>query len=107
MHTQREDRNMQIHIPGFKTGLSHALTCLSLRQINLGLLIFSLAGFLLPGYLFYHRRNLIRAKAEHDRLATSQSDKENAPLTQSDSGTAKSQANGHAANRYTPNGHTV
>uniref|UniRef100_A0A3B4FIE9 Solute carrier family 43 member 1b n=1 Tax=Pundamilia nyererei TaxID=303518 RepID=A0A3B4FIE9_9CICH len=37
--------------------------------INLGLLIFSLAGFLLPGYLFYHRRNLIRAKAEHDRTA--------------------------------------
>uniref|UniRef100_A0A8D3AX63 Solute carrier family 43 member 1b n=2 Tax=Scophthalmus maximus TaxID=52904 RepID=A0A8D3AX63_SCOMX len=35
--------------------------------INLGLLIFSLAGFLLPGYLFYHRRNLIKAKAVHDR----------------------------------------
>ncbi|TDH16602.1 hypothetical protein EPR50_G00021700 [Perca flavescens] len=75
--------------------------------INLGLLICSLAGFLLPAYLFYHRRNLIRAKAERDRLAASQSDKENAPLTQSDSGTAKSQANGHAANDYTHNGHTV
>ncbi|KAA8594417.1 hypothetical protein FQN60_011552, partial [Etheostoma spectabile] len=74
--------------------------------INLGLLICSLAGFLLPGYLFYHRRNLIRAKAERDRLAASQSDKENAPLTHSDSGTSKSQANGHAANDYTQNGHT-
>ncbi len=96
-----------MYIPGFIAGLSHALTCLSSQQINLGLLIFSLAGFLLPGYLFYHRRNLIRAKAEHDRLGASQSDKENAPLTQSDSGTTKSQANGHAANRYTPNGHTI
>ncbi|XP_054461297.1 solute carrier family 43 member 1b isoform X2 [Anoplopoma fimbria] len=75
--------------------------------INLGLLIFSLAGFLLPGYLFYHRRNLIRAKAERERLAPSLSDKENAPLTQSDSDTAKSQAKGHAANGYSPNGHTV
>ncbi|XP_062243426.1 solute carrier family 43 member 1b isoform X1 [Platichthys flesus] len=34
--------------------------------INLGLLIFSLAGFLLPGYLFYHRRNLIKAKRQTD-----------------------------------------
>ncbi|XP_031723022.1 solute carrier family 43 member 1b isoform X2 [Anarrhichthys ocellatus] len=75
--------------------------------INLVLLIFSLAGFLLPGYLFYHRRNLIRAKAERDRLAASQTIKEIAPLTQSDSGTAKSQAKGHAANGYSSNGHTV
>ncbi|XP_034754245.1 solute carrier family 43 member 1b [Etheostoma cragini] len=75
--------------------------------INLGLLICSLAGFLLPGYLFYHRRNLIRAKAERDRLAASQSNKENAPLTHSDRGTANSQANGHAAIDYTQNGHTI
>ncbi|KAG7462053.1 hypothetical protein MATL_G00198500 [Megalops atlanticus] len=34
--------------------------------INLGLLIFSLAGFLLPGYLFYLRRNLIRKKEAVD-----------------------------------------
>ncbi|XP_023253002.1 large neutral amino acids transporter small subunit 3-like [Seriola lalandi dorsalis] len=74
--------------------------------INLGLLIFSLAGFLLPGYLFYHRRNLIRAKAARDRLAASH-DKENAPLNQSARGTDKSQANGHAASGYTPNGHSV
>ncbi|KAK7922091.1 hypothetical protein WMY93_008993 [Mugilogobius chulae] len=32
--------------------------------INLGLLIFSLAGFLLPGYLFYHRRNLLKEKVD-------------------------------------------
>ncbi|XP_073332940.1 solute carrier family 43 member 1b [Pagrus major] len=75
--------------------------------INLGLLIFSLAGFLLPGYLFYHRRNLIIAKAERDRLAASQSDKVNVPLTQSGGGTPKNEANGLAANGYTPNGHTV
>lgn len=87
--------------------LQHALTCLSLQQINLSLLIFSLAGFLLPGYLFHHRRNLIRANAERDRLAASQSAKENAPLTQSNNGTAESHANGHAANGYTPNGHTA
>ncbi|XP_056626160.1 solute carrier family 43 member 1a isoform X1 [Triplophysa dalaica] len=31
--------------------------------INLGLLIFSFAGFLLPGYLFYHRRQLLQQKA--------------------------------------------
>uniref|UniRef100_A0A7N8YC29 Solute carrier family 43 member 1b n=1 Tax=Mastacembelus armatus TaxID=205130 RepID=A0A7N8YC29_9TELE len=68
--------------------------------INLGLLIFSLAGFLLPGYLFYHRRNLSREKEACDRLAASQSDKEKTLLTQSANGTAKSQANGHTANGY-------
>uniref|UniRef100_A0A1A8IPK0 Solute carrier family 43, member 1a n=2 Tax=Nothobranchius kuhntae TaxID=321403 RepID=A0A1A8IPK0_NOTKU len=30
--------------------------------INVGLLIFSFSGFLLPGYLFYHRRNLLKEK---------------------------------------------
>ncbi|XP_038570569.1 solute carrier family 43 member 1b [Micropterus salmoides] len=69
--------------------------------INLALLIFSLVGFLLPGYLVYHRRNLMKAKAEHDRLAASQSDKENTLLTQSDTETDKSQVNGYAANGYT------
>uniref|UniRef100_A0A3Q3JJZ8 Major facilitator superfamily (MFS) profile domain-containing protein n=1 Tax=Monopterus albus TaxID=43700 RepID=A0A3Q3JJZ8_MONAL len=75
--------------------------------INLGLLIFSLAGFLLPGYLFYHRKNLIRAKVVRDRLAASHPDKEKAPLTQSASEIVKSQANGLTANEYTPNGHAV
>lgn len=37
--------------------------------INLGLLIFSLAGFLLPSYLFYHRRHLIREKEARDKRA--------------------------------------
>ncbi|XP_026790800.2 solute carrier family 43 member 1b [Pangasianodon hypophthalmus] len=41
--------------------------------INFGLLIFSLAGFLLPGYLFYHRRQLIKQKKVRDQAATGQS----------------------------------
>lgn len=39
----------------------------STGQINVGLLIFSLAGFLLPGYLLYHRRNLVQQKASRDK----------------------------------------
>ncbi|XP_058506042.1 solute carrier family 43 member 1a [Solea solea] len=35
--------------------------------INLGLLITSLSGFLLPGYLFYHRRCLVREKEARDK----------------------------------------
>uniref|UniRef100_A0A8C7TNE2 Solute carrier family 43 member 1a n=1 Tax=Oncorhynchus mykiss TaxID=8022 RepID=A0A8C7TNE2_ONCMY len=35
--------------------------------INLGMILFSLAGFLLPGYLFYHRRHLIQEKAAQDK----------------------------------------
>ncbi|XP_065810707.1 solute carrier family 43 member 1b isoform X2 [Labrus bergylta] len=63
--------------------------------INLGLLIFSSAGFLLPGYLFYHRRNLILARARRDKLAARQSDKENVPLNQSENVTANGKKNGH------------
>lgn len=37
--------------------------------INLGLLLFSLVGFLLPGYLFYHRRQLMKEKAARDSLS--------------------------------------
>ncbi|GAA6075114.1 solute carrier family 43 member 1a, partial [Tachysurus ichikawai] len=37
--------------------------------INVGLLIFSLAGFLLPGYLFYHRRHLVQQKALRDKAS--------------------------------------
>ncbi|XP_071381719.1 large neutral amino acids transporter small subunit 3-like [Centroberyx affinis] len=75
--------------------------------INVGLLIFSVAGFLLPGYLFYHRRNLRREKTERDRQAANQSAKERVPLTQSDSGNAKDQANGHTANGHAANGLTA
>uniref|UniRef100_A0A3P9IEE4 Solute carrier family 43 member 1a n=1 Tax=Oryzias latipes TaxID=8090 RepID=A0A3P9IEE4_ORYLA len=35
--------------------------------INVGLLIFSFAGFLLPGYLFLHRKNLLKEKAVRDK----------------------------------------
>ncbi|KAL2077843.1 hypothetical protein ACEWY4_027347 [Coilia grayii] len=52
--------------------------------INVGLLIFSLAGFLLPAYLFYHRRQLIQEKAERDKQPTA----ENQPLNHPE-------ANGH------------
>ncbi|KAK3572616.1 hypothetical protein QTP86_001116 [Hemibagrus guttatus] len=41
--------------------------------INFGLLIFSLVGFLLPGYLFYHRRQLIKQKKVRDQAAADQS----------------------------------
>ncbi|XP_014328295.1 large neutral amino acids transporter small subunit 3 [Xiphophorus maculatus] len=34
--------------------------------INFGLLIFSFTGFLLPGYLFFHRRNLLREQKARD-----------------------------------------
>ncbi|KAG7274798.1 hypothetical protein CRUP_010295 [Coryphaenoides rupestris] len=40
--------------------------------INLGLLICTFAGFLLPGYLFYHRRHLLREREACDRQAASQ-----------------------------------
>uniref|UniRef100_A0A8C6STR3 Solute carrier family 43 member 1 n=1 Tax=Neogobius melanostomus TaxID=47308 RepID=A0A8C6STR3_9GOBI len=70
--------------------------------INFGLLIFSLAGFLLPGYLFYHRRNLIKAKARNDANALDQSaQQDNRPLHQS--GNGKTRTNGNAANGYMPN----
>ncbi|XP_061691503.1 solute carrier family 43 member 1a isoform X2 [Syngnathoides biaculeatus] len=38
--------------------------------INVGLLILSFSGFLLPGYLFFHRRALIREKEARDKRAT-------------------------------------
>ncbi|XP_068178640.1 solute carrier family 43 member 1b isoform X2 [Antennarius striatus] len=60
--------------------------------INVGLLAFSATGFLLPGYLFYHRRNLIRARAARDKA--------NVPLSQLDGETAKEAANGSTPNGY-------
>ncbi|XP_030636741.1 solute carrier family 43 member 1a [Chanos chanos] len=38
--------------------------------INVGLLIASLAGFLLPGYLYYHRRHLKKEKVEREKVDT-------------------------------------
>ncbi|XP_033489532.1 solute carrier family 43 member 1a [Epinephelus lanceolatus] len=62
--------------------------------INLGLLIFSLAGFLLPGYLFYHRRQLVREKEARDKQAAGQ---EMQALTDTESNGYKPHSNGVAA----------
>uniref|UniRef100_A0A673L1Y5 Large neutral amino acids transporter small subunit 3-like n=1 Tax=Sinocyclocheilus rhinocerous TaxID=307959 RepID=A0A673L1Y5_9TELE len=51
--------------------------------INVGLLVLSLAGFLLPGYLFYHRRHLLQTKAggKANGLAPVENQALNQPLT--------------------------
>uniref|UniRef100_A0A671RCE4 Large neutral amino acids transporter small subunit 3-like n=1 Tax=Sinocyclocheilus anshuiensis TaxID=1608454 RepID=A0A671RCE4_9TELE len=51
--------------------------------INVGLLVLSLAGFLLPGYLFYHRRQLLQTKAggKANRHAPVENQALNQPLT--------------------------
>ncbi|XP_060780824.1 solute carrier family 43 member 1b [Neoarius graeffei] len=41
--------------------------------INFALLVFSVVGFLLPGYLLYHRRQLLKQKKGRDQAATGQS----------------------------------
>uniref|UniRef100_A0A8C7QMX0 Solute carrier family 43 member 1b n=1 Tax=Oncorhynchus mykiss TaxID=8022 RepID=A0A8C7QMX0_ONCMY len=67
--------------------------------INLSLLIASLAGFLLPGYLIYHRRNLMREKVEkREREAANQSERERETLRQSENGHTKNHTNGHLSN---------
>ncbi|KAL4641707.1 large neutral amino acids transporter small subunit 3 [Arapaima gigas] len=48
--------------------------------INLSLLIFSLAGFLLPGYLFHHRRNLIHREEKERKMADGHLDQEREAL---------------------------
>ncbi|KAG7230363.1 hypothetical protein INR49_024468 [Caranx melampygus] len=62
--------------------------------INLGLLIFSLTGFLLPGYLFYHRSHLRREKEARDRRAGEQ---EMQALNHTEANGHKPHSNGVAA----------
>ncbi|XP_059202560.1 solute carrier family 43 member 1a [Centropristis striata] len=62
--------------------------------INLGLLICSLAGFLLPGYLFYHRRQLMKEKESRDKRAAEQ---EMQALNNTESNGYKPHSNGLAA----------
>ncbi|KAM6977928.1 solute carrier family 43 member 1b [Aplochiton taeniatus] len=64
--------------------------------INLSLLLFSLAGFLLPCYLLYHRRNLVK---ERERRADGQPAGEILFLSQSENAQMNSPTNGQAANR--------
>lgn len=62
--------------------------------INLGLLLFSLTGFLLPGYLFFHRRQLIKEKEVRDQAALEQSAQEMVNLNQPENGSVKRLSNG-------------
>ncbi|CAB1337275.1 unnamed protein product, partial [Coregonus sp. 'balchen'] len=61
--------------------------------INLGMVLFSLAGFLLPVYLFYHRRHLIQEKEAQDKNATGQ---EREALNHSETNGLKHRSNGHS-----------
>ncbi|XP_067103550.1 solute carrier family 43 member 1a [Osmerus mordax] len=61
--------------------------------INLGMLIFSLAGFLLPGYLFYHRRCLIQQKVAREEQTIGQ---EKEALNHSETNGYKHHGNGHS-----------
>uniref|UniRef100_A0A4W6BZF9 Solute carrier family 43 member 1a n=1 Tax=Lates calcarifer TaxID=8187 RepID=A0A4W6BZF9_LATCA len=67
---------------------------LFIAMINLGLLIFSLAGFLLPCYLFYHRRQLLREKEARDKRANGQ---EMQALNHTEANGHKPHSNGCAA----------
>ncbi|KAL7889681.1 hypothetical protein AOLI_G00019390 [Acnodon oligacanthus] len=62
--------------------------------INLGLLLFSLVGFLLPGYLFYHRRQLVKEKEVRDKAASRQLAEEMVAINQPPNGAAKHLCNG-------------
>ena len=61
-------------------------------QINMSLLISSFAGFLLPGYLFYHRRSLEKERAARDKRPASQ---ETQALSQPEANGHKNHSNGH------------
>ncbi|KAJ8262501.1 hypothetical protein GJAV_G00167160 [Gymnothorax javanicus] len=62
--------------------------------INFGLLIFSMAGFLLPGYLLYLRRNLIRKKTEKEKEVSGCSPQEKEALHQFSNDSSKHCGNG-------------
>ncbi|XP_077464993.1 solute carrier family 43 member 1a isoform X1 [Stigmatopora argus] len=64
------------------------------RWINVGLLILSFAGFLLPGYLFLHRRSLMREKEARDKRAAGQ---EMQALNGAEANGFKHHGNGQAA----------
>uniref|UniRef100_A0AAY3ZZ22 Uncharacterized protein n=1 Tax=Denticeps clupeoides TaxID=299321 RepID=A0AAY3ZZ22_9TELE len=64
--------------------------------INMGLLLVSVAGFLLPGYLLYHRKQLISLKNEREREATNQTPSKRTSLTRNDQD--KQNSNGHISN---------
>uniref|UniRef100_A0A674BDP5 Solute carrier family 43 member 1a n=1 Tax=Salmo trutta TaxID=8032 RepID=A0A674BDP5_SALTR len=61
--------------------------------INLGMILFSLGGFLLPGYLFYHRRHLIQEKEAREKNGIGQ---EREGLNHSDHNGLKHHSNGLA-----------
>ncbi|CDQ62357.1 unnamed protein product [Oncorhynchus mykiss] len=61
--------------------------------INLGMILFSLGGFLLPGYLFYHRRHLIQEKEAREKNGIGQ---EREGLNHSDHNSLKHHSNGLA-----------
>lgn len=62
--------------------------------INLGLLIFSFTGFLLPGYLFWHCRQLTKEKKAREKLAA---DQEMEALNHTTANGCKPHTNGFAA----------
>ncbi|KAG5845447.1 solute carrier family 43 member 1a [Anguilla anguilla] len=62
--------------------------------INFGLLMFSMAGFLLPGYLLYLRRNLVQKKEETEKEATGHLVLEREALHQFNSNDTKHHRNG-------------
>ncbi|XP_028272311.1 solute carrier family 43 member 1a isoform X2 [Parambassis ranga] len=62
--------------------------------INLGLMIFSLGGFLLPAYLFYHRRQLLKEKEARDKQAA---DQEMQALNHTEANGYKPHSNGSTA----------
>ncbi|XP_038134673.1 large neutral amino acids transporter small subunit 3-like [Cyprinodon tularosa] len=75
--------------------------------INVGLLIFSLAAFLLPCYLFFHRKTLIREKEHLDTNPAHQSEKELADIIQSDCGSHQRRLDGHSEHGNINNGHPM